>query len=302
MKINKIILYKLILLSFMLNFLEIKGINIGNKICFSILTFFIFILEKKVKVNKLVLLFIFSMSISAILSQNKMLSLLYLLNYMLQIIFFMTLLNLKVDDYLSIFKFIINFSFIISIFGILQYIFYPNLENLLLLFKTTLYEGRRATSIFNNPNLLSTFLIGSVILSSFLYEYKKDRKILLCMIVNILCLFLTKSRTGFFSIVIYLIFYFWDKNRKKKYLCIFIFIFLILITLKFNYHYFDRIEILYRSLIAKDYTILMSKRNIIYTIALDIYNLNIKNMLFGIGSGSFEKEILNYYQIGRAHV
>lgn len=305
LKMDVYLIY-LAFMSFMFNLYSWNGIVISNKIFFILFPSLIIfknlrIFFKCIKIFSILFLFFFINILNTVCAEYKIISFVFSINYLCQILFLISIVIISyknVLNYLRIFKFLSLFAGFVSILGILQFIFYPKLEKILLILKTTSYMGQRATAIFNNPNLMASFLVGAIIITVYILLCSKNKKLhIINVCLQLIALLLTKSRAGILILVVISIFYTILNIKRYKFLkitavIVFLIIIIYIISIS-NIYFLERLTSVFEFIKNKDFDRLTSKRNIIYKIAFQIF-LEKNNMFLGIGNGNFEKIIGNY--------
>lgn len=300
----RLLLLKLIFLSFMNKLLVINGIKITDKILFCIIPFFLILNNLnnyKYIAKKLspLIIFIILNFISTLFADYKIISLIFNFNYIFQFMFLLYVINVfqkNIKDYNNILKWLILLATLISIVGILQCIFYPKLESILLIFKEINFRENRATVVFNNPNLLSTFLMTTCIITVFFL--KENKKFYLFLFLQVICLILTRSRSGFVFTFIFFTIYFLFENKKNNFLkIIFSIVFLLILyflIFELKLYFLERIVMSIKALKNLDFKPILNKRYEIYSIAFKLFFENLKTFLIGIGNGNYEIKMMNY--------
>lgn len=296
----------LVFISFMLNLYSWNEIVISNKIFFILFPCVIIFKNLKIsfkciKIFSILFLFFFINIFNSIYAEYKTISFIFSINYLCQILFLISSVIIFYKDilnYLKIFRFLSLFAGFASILGILQVAFYPKMEKILLVLKTTSYTGKRATSIFNNPNLMVSFLIGTVLITIYILVCSKNKKLYIINIcLQLIVILLTKSRAGVLIVFVISISYMILNIKKYKFLkigimIVFLIIIIYIISIS-NVYFLERLTSVFEFIKNKDFDRLTSKRNIIYKIAFQIF-LEKNNMFLGIGNGNFEKIIGNH--------
>lgn len=143
-------------------------------------------------------------------------SLLYLLRWIVYFSFLVVILDFINKEY--ILKLMVLSGFVITILGYLQYFFYPNLRNLYYLgWDDHLY---RLFSTFLDPNFAGAFL---VLYCLFLFRFIKPKNKIdiknslfsILLILSLVAMFLTYSRTAFVMAVIGVVIYFLLQKKFK---------------------------------------------------------------------------------------
>ncbi|MCX8093606.1 MAG: O-antigen ligase family protein [Candidatus Goldbacteria bacterium] len=185
----------------------------------TILWLFIFLLDKKIIIRKTaldfpIIGFFFASLLTTIITKNRTVSIygvyedfegiITIINY---ILFFYLSLNF-IKTRREVFKYIyiiLGATFIISLYGLAQ-----NLGWDFVKWNPETYSPERFFSTLGNPNFLAAYLVESipVIFILFFITHKISKKllVLVILILAIIILFLTKSRAGFLSFLVTVLF------------------------------------------------------------------------------------------------
>ena len=180
-----------------------------------ILTFFYVLFKEKLEIidaqNLLILLTIIVFGIISILIVSKVISFNYLKKYFM---FLSTLIFLYIITKTYIKMYTLNFILLINFLLIFLYYFFYHFGN------TAYVKGGLALN-FSNPNLLSLWLLHSLLYSIISFFYTSTKIIKLFSIIGILILIplilQTKTRSVFLALVIFIILFFYSLFQKNKF-------------------------------------------------------------------------------------
>jgi O-antigen ligase len=236
MKLLKILLFGAIL---SLSMGEMIRVDLGNDIAFRLLdvlvlfssiVFIIFCFKKrefpKSKLQKPILIFI-SLSVISLIYNSLSLSTeqlfkssLYILRWMSYIGIYFILLSIDTKFIQTVKKSLVIVGISILVFGYIQYIFYPDLRNLFYLGWDE--HNYRMFSVFLDPNFAGAIFVLFFLYIASLTEVKVRKKefkwILIyggVMIINLIAILLTYSRSAILMFIVSISTYLFLINKKK---------------------------------------------------------------------------------------
>jgi len=197
-----------------------KELYVNLSVLFLLLCFLILKKDYEIIFNKyaiIVLLFIFALVFSG-MGNGRINRIIYLEKIILWVNVFLIIflfgnfikINLK-----KIIDFIIFLNFLIVIIGIIQYLGFKNVFS----FNWANTFNNRIYSIFGNPDYFAVYLIATQPFVFYKYIENKSKILLLFLIINLFCLFFTKSLSGFISFFIQIflfIIYFFNQLKQSK--------------------------------------------------------------------------------------
>lgn len=270
------------------NIYSIKELYVNISVLFLLLGFLFIKKDFEIIFNKytiIVLLFILTLIFSGIRNSsiNRIIyseKIILWINVFLIIFLFGNFIKLNLN---KIINFIVFFNFLIVIIALIQYLEFINIFDFAFRWANTF--NNRIYSIFGNPDNFAVYLIATQ--PFIFYKYIENRKkiFLLFLLINLLCLFLTKSLSGLISVYIQIfltIIYLFSRLKQYKNK-IFLSVILILFFLFglgniFNLAVKKSDSINIRKFLWES-TVLMIK----------------DNFLFGVGAGNF-RFFTPYYQ------
>ena len=147
-----------------------------------------------------ILAFCYIFSFTIFRSSTLILGGLYLLRIVFYALFTITIFNIVKNNQnkkILLFKSLIVVSLAIAVYGILQYIFYPDIRGLTILgWDDHLY---RLVSTFIDPGFTSIFLVLGFLASLLMFLETKEKKFFVFMAIFMIALTLTYSRAGYLA-------------------------------------------------------------------------------------------------------
>jgi putative inorganic carbon (HCO3(-)) transporter len=151
----------------------------------------------QLKRDRVLLIFLISVFVSSILSQNPLISLGAYSIFIVQVLAYMNVKSEKSLDRNKLLFILVGVGGIVSLFGIIQYLF-VNITMPQRWLDRTLYDPqqyKRVFSTFMNPNVLAGYIIF-VISFSVALLHRKNWLVIIILVLSLLCLFFTFSRGG----------------------------------------------------------------------------------------------------------
>lgn len=186
----------------------------------------------KLKVEKLLILFLTVMTISSITSELWYISIFFTLFFILKICFYLvSSIYINEKDINNILKLLLVLGIVVSIIGLVQVsIGVKSMPDSWI--DNNVYSiSFRIYSTFRNPNILAAFLNLIIITGITIKIYKRENKCLMILsncgiLLGLVVLFLTYSRGGWVSLCIALAFASFFERKYFKYLLFIVFIFI----------------------------------------------------------------------------
>ncbi len=171
----------------------------------------------------------------------------YLIRFIIYSSIFLISFNLKKDGLLNIeklFNLLRNIGFIFIFLGFLQLIFFPNFD-FLTEFGFDPHQNR-LTSTFLDPNFTGIFLVFVLAANVYFSIKEKSKLNIFFLLINLIAIILTYSRTAYLMLGIYLIImgfpFFLKFHFKKKIISVIISIFILSAILIIFPRFLDRIK------------------------------------------------------------
>ncbi|MEA5007112.1 O-antigen ligase family protein [Clostridium tyrobutyricum] len=214
-------------------------------------------------------------------------------NYFIYISIFILVSNLrKTKNYIELINTIINFSYIIFIFSILQFVLKDYLPDRLMRLKGEgIYTYQtvdilRANGLLGHPVIFGGFCVMIFILSANLYIQYKNKKYFVLSLIAILATFASSSRLSIIGILISILLIMILNNTDwiKIFFKIFCISFIFMIVLYIIYRLYPNLYI-FNIFLAKDEYVQGSNMVHLQQVYSAIEYIK-KNVLFGIGLGS----------------
>ncbi|WP_352418905.1 O-antigen ligase family protein [Proteiniborus sp.] len=245
--------------------------------------------------NKVLLLMAISTLLSSLFSELWYVSIFFSILYIIKILF-CSIVSCYLDEshVEKIILLLMYLGVLVSIIGIFQF-FYFNGDMPNSWVDTNVYNiDFRAYSTFYNPNILAVFLNLSLLTGLVQFETNKTHKnktlATSCFILSLICLLLTYSRNGWFSLCISFIVLSFINTKYIKYAVLFPIIF-------FSFDFLGDIgRLLPKNMIADS--------SIEYRIKIWIAAIKIikDNLILGIGPGTIWEEIPLYSNDLKAYI
>lgn len=250
----------------------------------------------------LIIAFIAAIALSLAHSTNMLFTIKDIFQYSLYTIgsFFVTLIIYKrITSIESIINMIVKIGILLSMFGIIQWlsVFFLNYDILSILTDSSYVNAStssrfliRVASLFEHYNVFATFLIIPVLLSLYLYTKHKNNKYIYFIIILLISVWLSNSRSVIISILIGSIVYLFLSKKWKILISFLIFFvgFIIFIILINPSLIFDRFTVDINSTNA---TWSVTHRQNLWAAANDMFQ---NNFFTGIGLGNFPIIVKEY--------
>lgn len=292
------------------SFLQINDVNLSDKILIIAFIYFAVALHIgefiRFPLNYLLLLIIWVITnfLSAILASNPKLAFVFSLNYLLQLFLFMSFIivfsyNTAIRE--KLIKFIYKFSIVVGLIGILESLFSAKMQFFLMLFREKNYMYGRSSSLFENPNHLGVFLVVMFVLGMHFFFTTKNKAYIVGNFIVFLGLLSSGCRAALVALVIgVILLVFWSiKYRIVKMdakTLILLPTVILLLILGFTMTQLNRIDLIIDSLQGGDLEVASGFRATIWANALIIFT---QNLVWGIGSGNFQQEVAAYIGVPR---
>lgn len=306
---ERLIIFSFICTFMTLNFLQLSGIQIGDKVIICILCYVVFILEiknyLKLRVINILPLFIWigCNIVGTLYSKHKFIAIAFTFNYVIQIALFISFIvlfsNYKVkrEDVLKVIYWV---AVLIAFIGIIEYFNYDLMSKVLSIFREKQYLYGRVSSMFENPNHFGSFMAVSLTIGMYflIKEIGKKKFIIGNILIGIGVLFSGSRSAMIVSLIgIFMIIYnlnkYSDFKIKKRYVYLIISVLMIVIIL--NQEEISRLNLIIDGIKSRDFDMISGNRGIIWSNAISMLDYN---PLFGIGNGNVQKEMINYMDQG----
>lgn len=302
---DRLILFSFIFTFMTLNFLQVSGIQIGDKLFIILLCYTIFTFEVRyvttlniVDILPLII-WIGCNIISAMSAIHKAVAFAFTFSYIVQVVLlicFIVLFNHYKIDRIKTLKSIYYTAVPIAIIGIIEKFNYNLMARILSIFREKQYMYGRCSSLFDNPNHFGTFMTITFILGIFfLMKEKKKMKFVIFEILILSGVLFSGSRSAMIwsfvgvTILIYNMRKYCDLKFKKRYLILFFIFIVVLLTL--NREELERLTLILEGFKNKDFNMISGYRGYIWASSFEMMKAN---PLFGIGNGNVQKEMINY--------
>lgn len=238
--------------------------------------------------------------ISSVISSNPKTALVFSLNYIVQLMLFLSFIIIF-SKYRptrnQILRFIYKFSIVVSIIAIIEKFYFIQIRSFMTLFRQKNYLYGRSSSLFDNPNHLGIFLALMFIIGLYFFIYNKKKIYIVGNIIIILGLLFAGSRSALLALFIGILLLLGWSNKYKimhiklKNLMMIIIVLIILSIIIFSSSQFNRIDIMFEALKSRDLETATGYRATIWRNALVMFK---DNLVFGVGSGNFQQEVVSY--------